>query len=194
MRTKILSIGLAAAVAFLAMAACTDQQPLAPKVATRPAAMITPPGGCRLILLCPPPPPDPVVQISGGAYFTCARCRSCLRHHLERSGVLLGRRILWRARDTRAVLTVGCRSDSGVRRVVRRGTDSVHGDQRRLELDVRHGGGRRLLLGPRDESEWLLDSEQALGAQRLQRDHGRVRARLRVGHPRASDWKQPRLL
>ena len=73
MRTKILSIGLAAAVAFLAMAACTDQQPLAPKVATRPAAMITPPGGCRLIVLCPPPPPDPVVQISGGDYFTCAR-------------------------------------------------------------------------------------------------------------------------
>src|SRR5690242_7242805 len=72
MRTRILNLGLAAAVTFLAVAACTDQQPLAPKVTAKPVAMITPPGGCRLIVLCPPPP-DPVVQISGGDYFTCAR-------------------------------------------------------------------------------------------------------------------------
>jgi len=73
MRTRILNIGLAAAVAFLAVTACTDQHPLSPRVSTKPQAMIPPPNFCRISINCPPPPPDPVVQISGGDYFTCAR-------------------------------------------------------------------------------------------------------------------------
>lgn len=71
MRTKLLSLGLAALTFLTIVAACTDQHPLAPKVPVRPEAMIPPPP-CRVIILCQPRP-DNVVQITAGDYFTCAR-------------------------------------------------------------------------------------------------------------------------
>lgn len=61
-----------AALAFLFLAACTDQRPLAPKAPTSSQGAILPPQPCLLYYRCLPPP-DPVVQITGGDYFTCAR-------------------------------------------------------------------------------------------------------------------------
>lgn len=72
MRTQTLHIGFAA-LSFLLMAACTDQRPLEPKTPSSQEAMILPgPQPCYIYYKCLPPP-DPVVQITGGDYFTCAR-------------------------------------------------------------------------------------------------------------------------
>jgi len=74
MRAHIVHVVAAAAV-MLALAACSDERPLAPKTPPNPEALLEPVITEPIYLACRPwyPCPDPAVEISAGAYYTCAR-------------------------------------------------------------------------------------------------------------------------